>query len=221
MGQFVFAIGNPYGLDTTLTHGLISALGREIVSPVPDNRMEPRLIHDVIQTDAAINPGNSGGPLLDSAGRLVGVNTQISSPTGASVGIGFAIPVDDVRRIVDQLITKGTVTRPALGVTIATNRDIVQLRRLGLRLEGVPLTSVTAGSAADEAGLRGAPFRRAADGSILLGDIVLKVDDDATPDPNALRDALESHQVGDQVTLTVQRGQEKLEVPVTLQALEQ
>jgi S1-C subfamily serine protease len=109
VGQFAFAIGNPYGLDTTLTHGLISALGRQMES------VNNRTIHDVIQTDAAINPGNSGGPLLDSSGRLIGVNTQIYSTTGASVGIGFAIPVDDVRRIVDQLIEKGTVVRPGLG----------------------------------------------------------------------------------------------------------
>ena len=214
VGQFVFAIGNPYGFDTTLTHGLISALGRQMES------INGRTIHDVIQTDAAINPGNSGGPLLDSAGRLVGVNTQISSPTGSSIGIGFAIPVDDVRRIVDQLITKGTVTRPALGVTIADYPELEQLRRLGVRLHGVPLTGVEPDGPADKAGLRGARFRRASDGSILIGDIILKVDDTATPNPNALRDALESHEIGETVTLTVQRGQEQLEVPVTLKALE-
>jgi len=214
VGQFVFAIGNPYGFDTTLTHGLISALGRQMES------INGRTIHDVIQTDAAINPGNSGGPLLDSAGRLVGVNTQISSPTGSSIGIGFAIPVDDVRRIVDQLITKGTVTRPALGVTIADYPELDQLRRLGVRLKGVPLTGVEPGGPADKAGLHGARFRRADDGSILIGDIILKVDDRATPDPNTLRDALESHEIGATVTLTVQRGQEQLEVPVTLKALE-
>jgi S1-C subfamily serine protease len=217
VGQLVYAIGNPYGYDTTLTHGLISALGRDMKS------INGRTITDVIQTDAAINPGNSGGPLLDSAGRLIGVTTQISSPTGASVGIGFAIPVDDVRRIVDQLITKGTVTRPGLGVKIAgeNSPELYKLRRLGVRLNGVLITGVEPGGTAEKAGLRGAPFSRAPDGSILIGDIILAVNDAATPDENALRDALESHDIGESVVLTVQRGQEQLEVPVTLQALDQ
>ena len=214
VGQFVFAIGNPYGLDTTLTHGLISALGRQITS------INQRTIHDVIQTDAAINPGNSGGPLLDSAGRLIGVNTQIHSPTGASVGIGFAIPVDDVRRIVDQLILKGTVTRPGLGVVMATQPELYKLRRLGVRLTGVLLRGVEPGGSGDKAGLRGAPFSQTPDGRILLGDIILKVDDSPTPDANALREVLESHAIGDTVKLTVQRGQEILEVSVELQAVE-
>ncbi|HZL98991.1 MAG TPA: trypsin-like peptidase domain-containing protein, partial [Planctomycetota bacterium] len=214
VGQFVYAIGNPYGFDTTLTHGLISALGRQMDS------INGRTIHDVIQTDAAIKPGNSGGPLLDSAGRLVGVTTQIHSPTGTSAGIGFAIPVDDVRRIVEELIATGRVVRPGLGVQIASDREIFQLQHLGVRLEGVPLTGVQPGGAADQAGLRGAPFRRRTDGSILLGDVILRVDDVPTTDQNTLRDALEAHAVGDTVTLTIQRGEERLSVPVTLQSID-
>ncbi|MDP3225440.1 MAG: trypsin-like peptidase domain-containing protein, partial [Rubrivivax sp.] len=110
-GQRVYAIGNPFGLDQTLTTGIVSALNREIES------FNQRTIRGVIQTDAAINPGNSGGPLLDSAGRLIGVNTQIASPSGASAGIGFAIPVDEVNRIVPRLIRDGRFVRPALGIT--------------------------------------------------------------------------------------------------------
>jgi S1-C subfamily serine protease len=216
VGQFVFAIGNPYGLDTTLTHGLISALGREMLSPPPFERT----IHDVIQTDAAINPGNSGGPLLDSAGRLIGVNTQIYSPTGSSAGIGFAIPVDDVRRIVDQLIEKGTVTRPGLGIEIAKGPELYKLARLGVRLPGVLVTDIQPGGAAEKAGLRGAHFRQRADGSIVLGDVITQVDDVQTPDENTLRDALEARAIGQTVQLAVQRGNEQLTVPVTLQALD-
>jgi S1-C subfamily serine protease len=214
VGQYVFAIGNPYGLDTTLTHGLISALGRQMQS------INGRIIHDVVQTDAAINPGNSGGPLLDSAGRLIGVNTQIYSPTGTSAGIGFAVPVDDVRRIVDQLITTGRVIRPGLGVQIAKDEEIALLKRMGLRLKGVPLTAVQPGGSAETAGLRGAPFRRRPDGSIVVGDVILKVGEVATTNQNELRDALESYEIGQTVTLTVDRDGEQLTVPVTLQAID-
>jgi S1-C subfamily serine protease len=123
VGQKVFAIGNPFGLDHTMTTGIVSALGREIQSATG------RTIQDVIQTDAAINPGNSGGPLMDSAGRLIGVNTAIFSPTGASAGIGFAVPVDIVNRVVPEIIKYGRAIRPGLGVSIA-NESIA--RRLGI-----------------------------------------------------------------------------------------
>src|SRR5262249_31995502 len=123
VGQKTFAIGNPFGLDHTLTTGIISALGREIKSATD------RLIRDVIQTDAAINPGNSGGPLLDSSGRLIGVNTAIYSPSGSSAGIGFAIPVDEVNRAVPQLIKDGEITRPGLGVQVATDQLARQLNQ--------------------------------------------------------------------------------------------
>jgi S1-C subfamily serine protease len=205
--QSVFAIGNPFGLDTTLTHGLVSALGREIDS------FGGRSIQDVIQTDAAINPGNSGGPLLDSSGRVIGINTQIYSPSGSSAGIGFAVPVDDVRRVVQQLIENGRVIRPGLGVVPGSDREI-----LALKLQGVPIASVGAGGAADRAGLQGWQIQR--DGRFVLGDVILKVDDSPTPDVNTLLNTLERYEVGQTVTLTVQRDGGIEQVPVTLQALD-
>jgi S1-C subfamily serine protease len=207
VGQTVFAIGNPFGLDFTLSHGIVSALGREIEGS------GGRTIQGVIQTDAAINPGNSGGPLLDSAGRLVGVNTMIWSTSGSSAGIGFAVPVDDVRRIVDQLVTDGKVTRPGLGVLIGMDWEIA---RLGLK--GVPIRSVTEGSAADRAGLRGVYQTR--DGRFALGDVILKVGDVPTPDTDRLRNALERYEVGATVSLTVQRDGDTRDVDVTLQAID-
>jgi S1-C subfamily serine protease len=207
VGQEVYAIGNPYGLDFTLTHGIVSALGREI------DGFGGRLIQDVIQSDAAINPGNSGGPLLDASGRLVGINTMIFSTSGASAGIGFAVPVDDVRRVVDQLIKDGKVTRPGLGVLIGSDQEIARYR-----LDGVPLRSVAAGSPAERAGLRGS--ERLPNGGFTLGDVILKVGEVRTPDTDRLRNALERLAVGETVTLTVQRGTEFLTVDVTLQAVD-
>ena len=162
VGQSVFAIGNPFGLDQTLTTGVISALGREIesVARIP--------IRDVIQTDAAINPGNSGGPLLDSSGRLIGVNTAIFSPSGAYAGIGFAIPVDTVAWVVPELIGKGVIERPTLGVELLSAR-LAQ----NLGLEGAVIGRVLPGSGADRAGLRGT--RRDAYGRIVLGDLIVEV----------------------------------------------
>jgi S1-C subfamily serine protease len=147
VGQKVFAIGNPFGLDQTLTTGIVSALGRTIRS------MTNQPIGDVIQTDAAINPGNSGGPLLDSAGRLIGVNTAIFSPSGSSAGIGFAVPVDLVRRTVDQIILQGRVLRPQLGIASSDRMGRAVLSRLGLK-EGLPILNVEPNSSAAEAGLR-------------------------------------------------------------------
>ncbi len=143
VGQKVFAIGNPFGLDQTLTTGVVSALGREIKS------VTNRTIHNVIQTDAAINPGNSGGPLLDSAGRLIGVNTMIYSPSGASSGVGFAVPVHEVNRVVPQIIRHGKMVRPGLGISIAPE-SVVQ----DLKLEGILIMNVVAGSSAEKAVLR-------------------------------------------------------------------
>ena len=163
VGQTVFAIGNPFGLDQTLTTGVISALNREIES------ITRRPIQGVIQSDAAINPGNSGGPLLDSAGRLIGVNTAIYSPSGASAGIGFAIPVDIVNRIVPELIRSGRIVRPGLGVQIA-DEQIAQ--RLGVN--GVLVVDVAKGSAASKAGVQ--PTRRDAEGRLRLGDIITMID---------------------------------------------
>ncbi|MFN5049306.1 S1C family serine protease, partial [Roseateles sp.] len=164
VGQQVYAIGNPFGLDQTLTTGIVSALNREIES------MNRRSIRGAIQTDAAINPGNSGGPLLDSAGRLIGVNTSIYSPSGASAGIGFAIPVDEVNRVVPRLIKDGRFIRPALGVT-AGSAQLAQALRLP---KGVALVGVSEGGPADRAGLK--PFRRDRSGRILAGDVITAVD---------------------------------------------
>jgi len=193
VGQRVYAIGNPFGLDQTLTTGLVSALNREIES------FNQRTIRGVIQTDAAINPGNSGGPLLDSAGRLVGVNTQIASPSGASAGIGFAIPVDEVNRIVPRLIRDGSYVRPSLGISAASK----QVQRALNLPAGVVLVDVGAGSPAARAGLQ--PFRRGNRGEVLGGDVITAVNDDTVADLDDMLTVLEKRQPGDSVTLTVWR----------------
>ena len=206
VGQKVFAIGNPFGLDQTLTTGVVSALGREITA------VTGRTIHDVIQTDAAINPGNSGGPLLDSAGRLIGVNTAIYSPSGASSGIGFAVPVGEVNRVVPQIISKGKVLRPGLGVTLA-NRSLTG----ELGLEGVLVLKVLPGTSAEQAGLRGTT--QVGDG-LELGDIILAVNGRKVTDYDSLRDEVERYQVGETVALTLLRDDATAEVNVRLEALQ-
>ena len=206
VGQKVFAIGNPFGLDQTLTTGVVSALGREITA------VTGRTIHDVIQTDAAINPGNSGGPLLDSAGRLIGVNTAIYSPSGASSGIGFAVPVGEVNRVVPQIISKGKVLRPGLGVTLA-NRSLTG----ELGLEGVLVLKVLPGTSAEQAGLRGTT--QVGDG-LVLGDIILAVNGRKVTDYDSLRDEVERYQVGETVALTLLRDDATAEVNVRLEALQ-
>ncbi len=208
VGQSVFAIGNPFGLDQSLTTGVISALGREIES------VTRRPIQGVVQTDAAINPGNSGGPLLDSAGRLIGVNTAIYSPSGASAGIGFAIPVDTVNRIVPELIRSGKVTRPGLGIQTA-EEQIAQ--RLGVN--GVLVVDVSPGSAAAKAGLR--PTRRDASGRVRLGDVITAVDGEKIQSPNDLFLTLEKYRVGDSVNMTLLRDGKSIQTKITLEALEQ
>lgn len=204
VGQHVFAIGNPFGLDHTLSAGVVSGLDREIMS------IGRRPIQDVIQTDAAINPGNSGGPLLDSAGRIVGVNTMIYSPSGASAGIGFAVPVDVVARLVPQLIEHGRVIRPSLGVRLADARF---MRRVGLR-EGVLIIDVLPGSPAAGAGLR--PSRMDRIGRIALGDVLRSVDGDPVNDPNDVYRILDRHEVGDEVVLGIHRGDTDIEATVAL-----
>jgi len=206
VGQKVFAIGNPFGFDQTLTTGVISALDREIAS------VTNRPIKGVIQTDAAINPGNSGGPLLDSAGRLIGVNTAIYSPRGAYIGIGFAVPVDTVNNVVPQLIAHGKVVRPGLGVSVAT--DSV-MRRLGL--EGVLVLQVSPGSGAEQGGIQ--PTRRDAAGRIVLGDVIVAVDGEPVRSGDELTSVLLDHRVGDRVTVTVRRGERTVDLPVELQPL--
>lgn len=205
VGQKVFAIGNPFGLDQTLTTGIVSALGREITA------VTGRTIHDVIQTDAAINPGNSGGPLLDSAGRLIGVNTAIYSPSGASSGIGFAVPVGEVNRVVPQIISKGKLIRPGLGIALANRRLTEELG-----LEGVMILKVQPGSTAEKAGLRGTTQAR--DG-LVLGDLILAVNGKKITDYNSLRDELERYEVGEKVVLTLMRDGTTVEVAVGLEAM--
>jgi S1-C subfamily serine protease len=206
VGQKVLAIGNPFGLDHTLTTGVVSALGRTIRS------MSNRTIEGVIQTDAAINPGNSGGPLLDGAGRLIGVNTQIVSPSGAFAGIGFAVPVDTVVRIVPELIKHGKLIRPGLGVSLVPD---AMARRWGVR--GLVIGKVSRGSAAERAGLRGA--REAGMGRIELGDIIVAVDGKTIETIDDLMDVMEQHKVGDTVTVDYLRGNRRQQVRVTLQAV--
>ena len=206
VGQHVFAIGNPFGLDQTLTTGIISALGREI------NAVSGRIIPDVIQTDAAINPGNSGGPLLDSAGRLIGVNTAIYSPSGSSAGIGFAVPVDTVNRVVPQLIRHGRVIRPGLGGQFANDATA---QRMGIK--GVLTVEVTKGSAAESAGLQG--MRRNRQGDLILGDVIVAIEQEPTASLDDLMRVLDQYNVGDTVSVVVVRNGQRLTLPVTLQAL--
>jgi S1-C subfamily serine protease len=206
VGQKVFAIGNPFGLDRTLTTGVISGLGRQIRSQTG----QP--IEGVIQTDAAINPGNSGGPLLDSAGRLIGVNTAIYSPSGAYAGVGFAIPVDMVNQIVPELIAHGKLVRPGLGAGIAPPQIAQQLG-----ITGALVISVREGSAAEKVGIR--PTTLDANGRIRLGDVIVAVDGDPVTAAQDLFKLLQKHQVGDEVTVTVQRPDGKHDLSVRLQAL--
>lgn len=206
VGQKVYAIGNPFGLDQSLTTGIVSALDREIES------VTRRTIRGAIQTDAAINPGNSGGPLLDSAGRLIGVNTAIYSPSGGSAGIGFAIPVDEVNRIVPRLIRDGRMVRPALGVTTGPEG---MARALGLP-KGVPLVGVTPGGPAQRAGLRA--FARGTEGGIVAGDVIQALDGETVNDWDDLLTQLERFQPGDRVTLTIWRAGSTRKIEATLAA---
>jgi S1-C subfamily serine protease len=205
VGQRVFAIGNPFGLDYTLTTGVVSALGRTIQS------FGNRTIEGVIQTDAAINPGNSGGPLLDSAGRLIGITTQIYSPSGGSAGIGFAVPVDIVNQVVPELIEHGRVVRPYMGIQLFDD-SIVR----GLGLKGVLLQRATEGGPAETAGLRGT--RRGRSGQIILGDVIAKIDDQPVASTNDFLGALEKRKIGDEVTITFIRDKEEHSVKLTLQS---
>jgi len=208
VGQQVYAIGNPFGLDHTLTTGVISALGREIdsVARTP--------IRDVIQTDAAINPGNSGGPLLDSSGRLIGVNTAIYSPSGAYAGIGFAIPVDTVQWVVPDLIQHGRVMRPSLGVQVANSQVASQLR-----IVGALILNVTPGSGAERAGLR--PTMRDERGRLILGDVITAIDGEPVHNSGDLLLLLEQREPGDRVRLTILRHGKEQDVRVPLQPPEE
>ncbi|HEX7927176.1 MAG TPA: trypsin-like peptidase domain-containing protein [bacterium] len=203
VGRKVLAIGNPFGLDSTLTTGIVSALGREISSP------SGRRIRGVIQTDAAINPGNSGGALLDSAGRLIGINTAIIGPSGASAGIGFAVPVNTVRKVVPELIKFGREIRPVLGISVVDDQIA---RRLGI--EGVVVSEVGRNTGAAKAGMQG--VRRSSDGRVLIGDVITAVGGKAVKDTNDLFDALEERQPGDTVAVKTLREGKAREFSVVL-----
>jgi len=208
VGQRVYAIGNPFGLDTTLSAGIVSALGRTITS------MTDRKINDVIQTDTAINPGNSGGPLLDALGRLIGVNTAIVSPSGASAGIGFAVPSDTVARVVPQLIEKGRVTRAGLGgVQLLPDH---MTARAGLK--GVAVYAVQEGAPAAAAGLQGLGVSRS--GDLVFGDVITAVDRVPVATIEDLQAALDPRKPGDRVSLTVSRAGKARTLTLTLEEVE-
>ena len=207
VGQQVLAIGNPFGLDHTLTTGVVSALGRSIKS------VNNRTIEGAIQTDAAINPGNSGGPLLNSSGKLIGVNTQIMSPSGAFAGIGFAVPVGIVKRIVPQLIQYGKVIRPGLGISLIPDSIA---NRWGIT--GVVIARVQSGSAAEKAGLKSLQELRS--GRIRLGDVIISIDDDPVKNFDDLATILDRHNVGDRIKVGLRRNNKKRTATITLQAVQ-
>jgi S1-C subfamily serine protease len=206
VGQNVFAIGNPFGLDHTLTTGVISALNRTI-----DND-RGGVIENLIQTDAAINPGNSGGPLIDSAGRLIGINTMIYSPSGAYAGIGFAVPVDTVNRVVPRLIAYGRYVRPTLGVTI--NDALSQRFLRGTNVAGALVLDVAAGSPAARAGIR--PARVRTDGTVVLGDVIQAIDGRPVRSLADLSNILDGYAFGTRTTVTLWRDGRTMQVEATL-----
>src|SRR5919205_617676 len=207
VGQKVLAIGNPFRLDRTLTTGVISGLQR------PIQARNGRIIEGAIQTDASINPGNSGGPLLDSQGRMIGINSQILAPAGGSVGVGFAVPVNIAKRIIPQLIRDGRVVRPKLGIY---PRAVSDLR--GIRLpveEGLLILQVDPNGSAAAAGLRG--LSESADGDLLVGDIITAVDGEKVESQNDLYRIMDKHQFNDVIQVEVVRGNgQRATVPVRL-----
>ncbi|PWQ93590.1 S1C family serine protease [Leucothrix arctica] len=205
VGQSIYAIGNPFGLDHTLTTGIISALGRSIDSEAGGQ------IENLIQVDAAINPGNSGGPLIDSAGRLIGINTAIYSPSGSSSGIGFSIPVDNVNRVVPQLIAKGRYIRPVLGLNIDEHSNRIISKEYGV--EGVAILGVAEGSGADSAGLIGISY---VNDEYVLGDVIQEFDDRTVTTVADLLDILDEYEAGQSVNLTILRGNRQINVSVLL-----
>lgn len=209
VGQKVLAIGNPFGLDRTLTTGVISGLQR------PIRARNGRAIEGAIQTDASINPGNSGGPLLDSHGRMIGINSQILSPSGGSAGVGFAVPVNIAKRIVPQLVRSGEVRRPKLGIS---SRDVEVLKnRIELPVDqGVVIWQVAPGEAAANAGLRG--LTQTENGDVEIGDIIVGVDGEKIANNDDLYRILDKHQVGDTVQMQIFRNGRRTTVPVRLTA---
>jgi S1-C subfamily serine protease len=207
VGQKVLAIGNPFGLDRTLTTGVISGLQR------PIRARNDRPIEGAIQTDASINPGNSGGPLLDSHGRMIGINSQILSPSGGSNGVGFAIPVSIAKRIVPQLIQNGSVRRPKLGVGTRAVKDLVGQIKLPVS-DGLMILQVTPNGSAAGAGLRG--LSQTADGELILGDVIMSVDNEKVSNTDDLYRLLDKRQLGDVVNVEVFRNGRRVSVPVRL-----
>ena len=207
VGQKVLAIGNPFGLDRTLTTGVISGLQR------PIRARNGRLIEGAIQTDASINPGNSGGPLLDSHGRMIGINSQILSPSGTSAGVGFAVPISIAKRVVPQLLQTGQVRRPKLGIS---KRDVEAFRnQVDLPVsDGVLILQVARGSGAAAAGLRGLQLTE--NGDAELGDIILGINGEKVANSDDLFRALDKHQVGDTVQVQILRNRQRITVPVRL-----
>ena len=205
VGQKVFAIGNPFGLDHTITSGIISALGREITA------ITGRTIRNVIQTDAAINPGNSGGPLLDSAGRLIGINTAIYSPSGAYAGIGFAVPAEEINRVVPVLIRDGRLIKAGIGASLVDERIA---RKLGI--DGILIRDVEKGGPAERLGLR--PTRLYRD-EIVLGDIITAINDTAVASYDDIRTVLEKYAVGDVIEISIIRDGQSLSMPLELTAV--
>jgi S1-C subfamily serine protease len=199
VGQKTIAIGNPFGLDNTVTTGIVSALGRQVVG------IGGVTIHDMIQTDAAINPGNSGGPLLDSSGAIIGMNTLIFSKSGASAGIGFAVPGHFIRRIVPQLIKFGKVIQPGIGVTILAEE---YKRGLLGGIDGVVVRGINPGTPAAQTGMRG--VQRSTDGRLELGDIIVGINDAPVRDYDDLYNTLDRHKVGETVTVkTIRDGKKR------------
>jgi S1-C subfamily serine protease len=206
VGQKVFAIGNPFGLDWTLTSGIVSALNRSL----PGERGS--LVEHLVQTDAAINPGNSGGPLLDSAGRLIGINTAIYSPSGTSAGIGFAVPVDTVNRVVPQLIGLGKYVRPSLGLHL--DEELNQRLTSALDVRGVVVLRTPSAKLAD--GLQETTLSR--DGSIFLGDVITAVNARPVQSTRDLAMLLDELRVGDSVSLSLVRKGKPVVLEARLQA---
>ncbi|HEX5705554.1 MAG TPA: trypsin-like peptidase domain-containing protein [Pyrinomonadaceae bacterium] len=206
VGQKVLAIGNPFGLDRTLTTGVISGLQRPI-------RANNRPIEGAIQTDASINPGNSGGPLLDSRGRMIGINSQIQSTSGSSAGVGFAIPVNIAKRIVPELIRTGSIQRPKLGIQ---PRDVEALSaQVQLPVNhGVLIWNVQPGGPAANAGLRG--MVQTEEGDLELGDIIVGIGGERVGNNDDLYKVLNKHKIGETVNVEIYRGARRMTLPVRL-----
>ena len=211
VGQKVYAIGNPFGLAGTLTRGIVSSI-RQVQEP------DGLVIEEAIQTDAAINPGNSGGPLLNWHGEVIGINTMIASPVGQSAGIGFAIPINTAKAVVNDLVTLGRVRRPALGIrTIPIDPEVAN--ELGLAADyGLLIVQAVPGGSADRAGLRGGSDRAYLGNTPIMigGDLIVAIDGEKVESQQILAQIMNKHRAGDTVKVTIFRGKKQLEVPVVL-----